>query len=373
MMLSQLNLYHYRNYDQVDISFSKGIQLLTGKNAQGKTNILEAILYLSTTRSHRTKDDQDLIRKGSDAFFMKGMILKENRKEDIRITVNEKGKNLFIYGNPINKVSDFIGEFNAVMFCPDDMMLFNASPRVRRRFVDMELSKVSKKYTITLTKAQKLLKERNSYLKQDNVDDTFLEVVTDQLIDASVIVMKQRFFFLKKLLAKCQNFYEKLTQDDTMLDIEYISCVEFDENEEELKKRLKNRYQKSLQRDKFTKQTTHGIHKEDFIFKLNDQDLNSFASQGQKRSVLLAMKIGMVYMIEEIIHEYPVLLLDDVFSELDETRKMKLLTFLPESVQIFITTTDQLELQDIECKRDVCVYHVDHGTIQRCEGGNAHG
>lgn len=373
MMLSAISLHNYRNYETEKLSFSKGIQLLTGKNAQGKTNLLEAILYLSTTRSHRTKDDQDLIKKGCDAFFIKGLIQKENRKEDIRITVNEKGKNLFIYQNPVNKVSEFIGEFNAVMFCPDDMMLFQASPRVRRRFVDMELSKVSKKYMNTLFTAQKLLKERNSYLKQEVVNDTYLEVVTDQLIDASVIVMKQRFFFLKNLLSKCQKFYQQLTQDDTKLDIEYVSCVTFHEDEAALKEELKKKYQRNLQRDKYLKQTMSGIHKEDFIFKLNDQDINSFASQGQKRSVLLAMKIGMVYMIEEIIHEYPVLLLDDVFSELDETRKMKLLTFLPESVQIFITTTDQLELQDIETRREVCVWNVDHGTIQRCEGGNAHG
>lgn len=373
MMLSQMSLHNYRNYETADISFSKGIQLLTGRNAQGKTNILEAILYLSTTRSHRTKNDQDLIRQGNDAFFIKGLVEKGNRKEDIRITVNEKGKNLFVYQNPVTKVSDFIGEFNAVMFCPDDMMLFNASPRVRRRFVDMELSKVSKKYTSTLFTSQKLLKERNSYLKQDVIDDAYLEVVTDQLIDASVIIMKQRFFFLKKLLAKCQEFYGRLTQDDTLLDIEYVSCVPFVEDEAVLKEELKKRYQKDLQRDKFSKQTNHGVHKEDFIFKLNDQEINSFASQGQKRSVLLAMKIGMVYMIEDIIHEYPVLLLDDVFSELDETRKMKLLTFLPESVQIFITTTDQLELKDIETRREVCVWNVDHGTIQRCEGGNVNG
>lgn len=372
MMLSQISLHNYRNYERAEVLFGQGIQLLTGKNAQGKTNLLEAILYLSTTRSHRTKDDQDLIKQGSDAFFMKGLIQKENRKQELRVAVNTKGKNLFVYQNPVNKVSDFIGEFNAVMFCPDDMMLFHASPRVRRRFVDMELSKISKKYTNTLFTAQKLLKERNAYLKQEKIDDAYLEVVTDQLIDASVIVMKQRFFFLKNLIAKCQTFYQMMTQDDTILDIEYLSCVAF-QDEKVLKDELKKKYQKSMQRDKMMKQTTVGIHKEDFVFKLNDQEINSYASQGQKRSVLLALKIGMVYMIEEIIHEYPVLLLDDVFSELDETRKMKLLTFLPQSVQIFITTTDQLELQDIETKREVTVWNVDHGSIQRCEGGKAHG
>lgn len=372
MMLSSISLYHYRNYDQVSVSFPDGIQLLSGKNAQGKTNILEAILYLSTTRSHRTKDDQDLMMQGSDAFFIKADIQKENRKEDLKIAVNEKGKNLFIYQNPIIKVSDFIGEFNAVMFCPDDMMLFQASPRVRRRFVDMELSKVSKKYMNTLNNAQKLLKERNSYLKQSRINDEFLEVLTQQLIEASIIIIKQRFFFLQRLLKSCSPFYEQLAQDGTRLEVDYSSCVPY-QSDEGMREELKKRYEKDLEREKLLKQTLHGIHKEDFVFKLNGHEMSAYASQGQKRSALLAMKIGMVYMIQDIIHEYPVLLLDDVFSELDESRKMKLLKFLPESVQIFITTTDQLELSEIKNRRKVTLWNVEHGTIQRCEGGNAHG
>ena len=134
MRVSEIRLHDFRNYEDLQAVFSDGIHVLAGKNAQGKTNLLEALLYLSTTRSHRTNTDKDLIREKSEAFFIRAKIEKEHKKEDIQITVNEKGKNLFIYQNPVNRVSDFIGEFNAVMFCPDDMSLFNASPRVRRRF-----------------------------------------------------------------------------------------------------------------------------------------------------------------------------------------------------------------------------------------------
>ena len=183
MRVSEIRLHDFRNYEDLQAVFSDGIHVLAGKNAQGKTNLLEALLYLSTTRSHRTNTDKDLIREKSEAFFIRAKIEKEHKKEDIQITVNEKGKNLFIYQNPVNRVSDFIGEFNAVMFCPDDMSLFNASPRVRRRFVDMELSKISKKYVSTLYVALKLLKERNAYLKQEHVDKAYLEVLTSQLIE----------------------------------------------------------------------------------------------------------------------------------------------------------------------------------------------
>ena len=365
MILKQLRLHNYRNYDDLRVSFQNGIHILSGKNAQGKTNVLESILYISTTRSHRSNHDEDLIKEGQDAFFIKALISKENKQVDLQITVNDKGKNLFAYQNPVNKVSDFIGEFNAVMFCPDDMTLFNATPRVRRRFVDMELSKVSKKYVSTLFVAQKLLKERNAYLKQERVKKEYLDVITSQLIDAQVIVMKQRYFFLKQLLDKCQIFYKTLSQDETNITFTYDSCVEFHDDETILKQLLSEKYDKNLQRDMLFKQTTIGIHKEDFIFKMNDKEVATYASQGQKRSILLALKIGMVHMIYDIIHEYPVLLLDDVFSELDIYRRKELLHSLPSSVQIFITTTDVKEFESIEVNRPVYIWNIQQGKIDK--------
>lgn len=369
MKLEHVKLHNYRNYEHLDIHFSEGIHILAGKNAQGKTNLLEAILYISTTRSHRTNDDKDLIQEGKDAFFIKVMVVKEQKKEDLQITVNEKGKNLFIYKNPVSKVSDFIGEFNAVMFCPDDLMLFNASPRVRRRFVDMELSKVSKKYVSTLFVAQKLLKERNAYLKQMKIDHDYLEILTKQLIDAQIVIIKQRYFFLQQLLSKCQPFYEALSKDDTKITVQYESCVPFVEDEMIVRDVLYDKYKRTLDRDILMKQTSVGIHKEDFIFQMNGREIASYASQGQKRSVLLALKIGMVYMIQDIIKEYPVLLLDDVFSELDENRRHELLKYLPEEVQIFISTTDILDIEDIEIYRKVHVWNVIDGTIKKMQGG----
>lgn len=364
MRLKQLRLHNYRNYENLSVSFEDGIHILSGKNAQGKTNILESILYISTTRSHRTNDDEDLIREGMDAFFIKALIEKETKKEELQISVNEKGKNLFIYKTAISRVSDFIGEFNAVMFCPDDMTLFNASPRVRRRFVDMELSKISKKYVSTLFVAQKLLKERNAYLKQEKVNREYLAVITSQLIDAQVIVMKQRYFFLEQLLKKCQTFYKTLSHDDTDISVSYESCVPFSEDSEILHQELCDKYQRNLERDIMFKITSSGIHKEDFVFRMNDKDVATYASQGQKRSILLALKVGMIYMIHEIIHEYPVLLLDDVFSELDRYRRQELLHSLPKEVQIFISTTDAKEFTDIRIDQKLTLWNVDQGMIK---------
>lgn len=365
MILQKLAMRNYRNYEKTDLDFEPGVHLITGKNAQGKTNLLEAIAYLSTTRSHRTSEDRDLIQEGKQAFVLRAAIKKQAKTMELRVALNEQGKNLYLYQTPIKRVSDFIGEFNAVLFCPDDMMLFQASPRVRRRFIDMELSKLSKSYTRVLNEAGKLLKERNAYLKQDQIDETYLSVLTEQLIEKQVVIMRQRQHFLDDLLDNCTAFYEELSRDHTTLSFAYHSCVPYSEDLDVLRQRLKERYVKNKERDRFMKQTTIGTHKEDFMFLINGRELSSYASQGQKRSVLLSMKIGIVYMIHSLIQDYPVLLLDDVFSELDEGRKQKLLTSLPKDVQIFISTTDVHEIPVI-ASRKYFVWQVEQGTISRC-------
>ncbi len=363
MKIEKIRLRNYRNYRDVQLNFESGIHLIVGKNAQGKTNLLEAILYLSTTRSHRIQEDKELILNGQASFIIDSFVKKEDTSFEQRICVNEKGKNLFIYHTPIRKVSNFIGEFNAIMFCPDDMRLFHSSPRVRRKFIDMELSKISKQYTSTLTTFHKLLRERNSYLKKEKVDIEFLNILTEQMIHHQVLIIKQRHQFLWNLLKYCKRFYEELSQDHTELSFEYASCVPYDDLDI-MEDTLRNKYKKTLDRDLLIKQTTVGIHKEDFMMLLNGKEIESFASQGQKRSVLLSLKVGMVHMIYSIIKEYPVLLLDDVFSELDAFRRRKLLISLPKEVQIFISTT---EVMDIPCLEDrkFHIWKVENGCIRK--------
>lgn len=362
MILKNIRINNFRNYERINVDFEKGIHLIMGKNAQGKTNLLEAIAYLSTTRSHRTNNDEDLIKEGNHAFVISASIEKINKTIEIRAALNEQGKNLFLYKNPVKKVSDFIGEFNAVLFCPDDMILFNASPRIRRKFIDMELSKVSKSYTRVLNDLSKLLKERNAYLKTNKIDMKYLDVLSEQLIDKQIIVIKQRHQFLNDLLLHCTLFYENLSNDNTSLSFEYKSCVPYENDMDKMKATLKEKYEKSKERDCFLKQTTVGIHKEDFMFMINGKEIATYASQGQKRSVLLSMKIGIVYMIQKIIKDYPVLLLDDVFSELDEFRKKMLLESLPAEVQIFITTTDINEVPQLN-NRIYYQWNVSNGLI----------
>lgn len=363
MKINKIRLRNYRNYQNLQLDLEHGVHFIIGKNAQGKTNLLEAIFYLSTTRSHRIQEDKELIREGEASFVIDSFIKKEDTSLEQRICVDEKGKHLFIYHTPVRKVSDFIGEFNAVMFCPDDMRLFHSSPKVRRKFMDMELSKMSKQYTSTLNSFYRLLKERNACLKQETINQDFLQVLTQQMIQYEIVIIKQRYQFLLNLMKYCKPFYEELSQDQTILSFDYMSCVPY-KQEEVMMEELKKKYEKALPRDLMVKQTTVGIHKEDFMWLLNGKKVESFASQGQKRSILLSLKVGIVHMIHSVIKEYPVLLLDDVFSELDQFRRKKLLLFLPKEVQIFISSTELEEIPDLQ-DRAFYVWKVENGCISK--------
>lgn len=362
MKVDRLRLVHYRNYTDETVLFGDGIQLICGRNAQGKTNLLEALYYCSTMRSHRTARERDLIQKEEASFMIDLSLQRNDRKEQLRVCVNEQGKNLFLHRNAVSKVSDFIGEVNAVLFCPDDMNLFTGSPKLRRRFIDIEISKLSKRYTHTLVQFQKLLKERNALLKQDKIDALYLQTVSERLAACEVVILKQRQAFLQELFVRCKPFYTLFAADDTQIGFAYHTCLDSDETN--TVDTWMRKYEKSRQRDRMSGQTTIGIHKDDVIFTLDGKDVNDFASQGQKRTLLLSMKTAITEMIKDKIGEYPILLLDDVFSELDQERRRKLIEILPAEMQIFIASTESLSLADLG-KRPIQIWEVAQGHIQR--------
>ncbi len=361
MILRRLRLRNFRNYTDCIFDFHEGINCILGKNAQGKTNLLESIYYLSTTRSHRISDDADLICKEAEFFGIEAVLEKQGRKEELRIHVSANGKNLSVFRNPVKKVSDFIGICNAVMFCPDDMFLFNAQPRVRRRFMDIELGKLSKSYMAKLNEYTKLLKERNAVLKNENFSMDYLEVLNEQMAGLQAVLLKQRVQFMSDLLTLSSQFYQALSSDDTTLSLAYISSVDTNQEETVLKQCFMERYHANFERDRFMKSTSSGIHKDDFTILINGKDAADYASQGQKRTILLAMKVGIVMMITSLKKEPPILLLDDVFSELDQVRREKLLNLLPKNLQIFISAT---ELENNAYGRKLSIYTIEHGKLK---------
>lgn len=341
MILEKIHLVHYRNYLNQSFSFSKGINYIVGKNAQGKTNLLESIYYCSTTKTHRNVEDVCCIMEGQDSFKIEADIVKKNRHTDMKIIYTKSGKNLFLYHNPIKKVSDFVGFVNVIMFSPDDMNLFSSQPKIRRRFMDIELSKCSKTYLFTLNEFYRILKERNAYLKNEHLNEDYLEILNEKCAHLESILIYQRNQFLHDLQKISQPFYEKLSSDQTSFSIVYKTFVKPD-TVENMKNEIMKIYRDNIDRDIFLKSTEKGIHKDDFVLMIQGKNAEEFASQGQKRTILLSLKIGIVKLIERIIHDEPILLLDDVFSELDEKRRSDLMNLLPENIQIFISTTEMI-------------------------------
>lgn len=333
MKINRLILKNYRTYSNACFTFSDSLNIIVGKNAQGKTNLIEAIYLLSHSKSFRTKNYRDLISLGADVSYIQGDVIVHKHPKVLEMALFNKGKKAKINGLVCKKSSDFVGVFNVVVFSPDDLLIVKGEPRLRRNFIDIELSKLSHIYLTYWNQYMHFLKERNIYLKKGVDDKVYLDVITDQLVQCEIEVAKRRFTFVRKLNVYCAKIYEKLSNGCETLDISYDSFISFDVDE------LKQMYKEQLAKDLKYRTTTLGIHKDDLKITINGLDAKQFASQGQQRSIVLALKIGLVKLILQEIGEYPVLLLDDVMSELDETRQCLLLELISDDIQTFITTT----------------------------------
>ncbi len=362
MILKKIRLRNFRNYKSNEIFFQNGIHFISGKNGQGKTNLLESMYFLSCTKSHRTNQIADLINKEENSFMIEGIVHKKGKHINMKCVTQKTGKHLFLYNQPISKVSEFIGVLNAVLFCPDDLHLFQGTPKARRKFIDLELSKLSKSYMYKLNKYSKLLKERNGYLKKGNIDVHFIEILNEQMIDLQVSIMTQRIKFIQQMIDQSKQFYTLLSEDNTQISYDYQGFVAYSDIDS-MKKNMREKYENSLERDQLLKQTTYGIHKDDFIFLMNGYEVSTYASQGQRRSLMLALKLGIVESIYKITNTYPILLLDDVFSELDESRRLKLLYLLNEDIQIFISATEPIKIDG----KAIYYYEVKDNEICLCK------
>lgn len=361
MNIQKLKFSHFRNYDSASFSFEPAmIHVLFGRNAQGKTNILEGIYYLSHLRSFRTLKTGSLIEHDEHAFSIECLVERKTRLEDLRIYVEDHKKRLFRYGSPVPTASSFVGIVNAILFCPDDLNLFSSSPSKRRQFMDMELVKLSRTYTSTLSHYQKLLKDRNAALKAFHPDSLLIETLGVQMAKEARILIEQRASFLSLLEEKANEVLPVFSESAETLQIRYKTSVETDS--ENLEEALLEAYEKSIKKDKQTKNTSVGIHRDDIEFILNRKLLTQTASQGQKRTVLLALKIGLAKIIEEKSGQYPIMLLDDVFSELDNLRKAALIASLPKNMQVFITTSE--ELSPALFNRPVKFYTVENAKMK---------
>ena len=362
MYIESLRLKKFRNYSDQSIQLKNGMNLILGENGIGKTNLLESIYLLSTTRSHRNDDEKDMISFGEEFASVEATVVNKNGRDRLNIILHKKGKTLSLNNNMIKRNSEFIGKVNAVIFSPSEMNLFDDSPRERRRLIDMEIGKLSAGYMYNLSNYLKYLKQRNAYLKQGN-DKVMLDTYTEMIFDPQIKIIKERDSFINALNAYLSYFYNEISGSQNELKMVYKSFIKEKKDVNLMRKEIKETYDKMLERDVALKQTNIGIHREDYEFYLNDLNVAKYCSQGQKRMVILALKLALVQIIYQIKREYPILLLDDVFSELDSNHRICLIKLLPNSIQTIITTTDLREVSSIK-KDNINIINITKGEIR---------
>ena len=360
MWLKNLSIKQFRNYRDTEIEFNPKLNVFVGRNAQGKTNLLESIYFLALTRSHRTKTDKNLIQFEEEQLQVSGILQKKTATIPLEIDLTQKGRITKVNHLKQARLSDYIGHMNVVLFAPEDLQLVKGAPAIRRKFIDMELGQIKPIYLSDLSSYNYILKQRNSYLKStQNIDDTFLSVLDDQLVEYGCRVMIHRADFIQKMEHFGKRKHFDISDRLEELSIRYQSSVNFIDKEH-LADSFHTALQKSRSRDLFKKNTGVGPHRDDMIFLINGIDAG-FGSQGQHRSLVLSVKLAEIELMESITKESPILLLDDVMSELDNTRQLKLLETISHNIQTFITTTSLDHLQNLP--DTLSVFTVNNGQI----------
>jgi DNA replication and repair protein RecF len=357
MIIQSIKLENFRNYNLLDISFRDGTNILYGDNAQGKTNILEAIYLCGTTKSHKGSKDREIIKFNNDESHIRTIILKNNieYKIDVHLRKN-KTKGIAINQIPIKKASDLFGIVNFVFFSPEDLNIIKSGPSERRRFIDLELCQLDKLYLHNLTKYNKIINQRNKLLKdipfQNDLRDT-LSVWDLQLVYYGVKIIERRKLFINQINEIIYEIHKNLSGGKEELVIQYEQNVSEDLFLEKLSR--------NIEKDIKMKNTSVGPHRDDLNFLNKDMDIRKYGSQGQQRTAALSLKLSEIELVKKIINDKPILLLDDVLSELDSNRQNYLLNSI-NNTQTLITCTGLDEFINNRISIDK-VYQVKDGTV----------
>ena len=360
MKIDSLSLMNFRNYETLNISFGD-LNIIYGLNGSGKTNIIEAIYTLALTKSFRINNDKVMIKKGKIKAKIKGNVLKNGDENTFGVEISNDGKVVTINGEKQDKVSDYVSRINVILFNPSDTRLIDESPMIRRKMLNIEISQIYKEYLVILTNYQRILKQRNFYLRGMYVNgsytNTYLDILTKKLIEYGSIICKYREKFVDNINKYIASNYEKIFGSGT-LKIRYVSTFK-NKSEDDLIKRYKDNYQKELSVGK----TLEGIHHDDIVFVLDNNNLKEWGSEGQRKNAIISFKLAEISVINEIKGYYPILILDDLFSELDKVKVTNLLWMLDRNVQTFMTTTD---LKNISKKviKDAKKFKVNDGILE---------
>jgi DNA replication and repair protein RecF len=370
LYLTNLCLKNYRNYKSAELQLENKVNIILGENAQGKTNVMEAIYVLAMAKSHRTSNDKELIRWEEEYAKIEGRAIKRKGPLSLELIISKKGKKARSNHIEQPKLSQYVGNINVVMFAPEDLNLVKGSPQIRRRFIDMEIGQVSPVYMHDLSQYQKILQQRNHYLKllqsKQHNDETMLEVLTDQLIELAAKITLKRYQFLELLQKWAEPIHYEISRGLETLQIKYHPSIDVSEDVElsRIIEAYNEKFAKIKDREIDRGTTLVGPHRDDLAFDVNGKDVQTFGSQGQQRTTALSLKLAEIELICSEIGDYPILLLDDVLSELDDFRQTHLLNAIQGKVQTFVTTTS-IDGIEHEVVQEADIYKVVSGQIAK--------
>lgn len=364
MILTKISLANFRNYKKCNVKFNNQVNIFLGNNAQGKSNILESIYVLALTKSYRTNYDDILKRKGSDSYKIVGDIKIGKYFKNLSVLSSNNEKKVFINDTNIKKISDYVSTFNVILFSPEDVETIKGTPSLRRDLLNIEISQLSQQYIKNYNEYNKILKMRNDYLKliyTNGISDyRYLDVLTNNLIDRAVNIYKERINFINKINENISTIYSSLTKSDK-LKILYEANI--DVTNTNLREQLEEKYRLNQNKEVVTGMTLYGPHRDDFCFIINDNDAKTYGSQGQQKMAMIAFKLAEIPIFEEITGTKPVLLLDDIFSELDKSKKNHLIEFINDGIQVIITANDTVGISK-KLLNNAKVFRIENGKIK---------
>ena len=368
MKIEHIKLTNFRNYDELELDFNPNINIIVGNNGQGKTNILESIYVLSLSKSNRDGYDSDMIKFEKESLSLEGKIIDNDLIKKLRVDITPNKKRVFINNKEIHKIKDYISNFCVISFVPTDLDIIKGSPSVRRNLLNIDISQLYNNYITYLNEYNKIIKIRNDYLKKlyinNNSDFRYLDVINEKMIEKADKIYEYRFKFIEEINKNIADIYKKITGLDG-LTIKYENTLGLDSyDKEKIKETYLKKLKKHLNQEMMQGISLIGPHRDDFTFYLDNVDMKVYSSQGQQRMAIIAFKISELSYYKKIIGSYPVLLLDDIFSEIDIKKRNKIINFLKKDIQTIITTTD---INDISKKLldNAVIYNISNKKITK--------
>ena len=336
MKINKLKLVNFRNYKETEIEFSKGVNIIVGDNGVGKTNLVEAIDFLTIGKSFKTNDELEMIRFEKE-FAKVELDFFRKEKKNIKCVISNAGKRFLYNDIELKKLTELNGKLVDVLFVPEDVSFFKDNPSNRRRFLDLNISFLNKEYLKDLSLYKKLLKERNTLLREENVDRNYISVIDEQMIEVQYRIITHRKEMVRKLNLLINDKFQNLDQGNNYVSLIYETVYSNLQDYGRFKERLLEIYEEEFETDLRRKSTSRGIHHDNLIMLLNGREIGVYGSQGQNRLGALSLKLSILEILKRELNEEPIVILDDVLSELDVKHQQKLIEELTKIEQVFIT------------------------------------